>query len=93
MSLAACMRVTAPECVCLLQTIHIACFLQSSCSCAPLLSQQCSVTDSLRVSPRILWYSRGLISKLLEVGFDLALKALISPVPASILQCYILAHI
>lgn len=33
------------------------------------------------VSQGILWYLRGLISKLLEVGFDLELKALITLFP------------
>lgn len=45
------------------------------------------------VSPGILWDLRGLISKLLEVDFDLAFKALLSLFPLAFTQCCILAHI
>lgn len=80
-------------CVCLLKTFHIACILQSSCSCASLLFQQCSPTDCLAFYFESFGIWGGLISKLLEVGFDLALKSFNHPLPASIPQCCILAHI
>lgn len=45
-----------------------------------------------RVSRGILWHSRGLISKLPEVGSDLALRNLNHSLPASIPPCCILGQ-
>lgn len=69
--------------------------LHESCKVpAAVLCRQCGLTDSLCVSRGILWYLRGLISKLLEVGFDLALRALITLFsPLAALGAAFLAHI
>lgn len=94
MVLAVLVRACAYECMCVFSQNQSYCvypvkFLQLCSSLLPVVEsdrQPC-------VSQGILWYFRGLISKLLEVGFDLTLKALITLFPASIPQCCILAHI
>lgn len=63
-----------------IQMIRIALIVQCFCSCGSVgLAVQ--PDGQTCVSQGILWDLRGLISKLLEVGFDLALKALITLFP------------
>lgn len=66
------------------------------CVCPKICTGLTFSTSSPRqrcVSERILWYLRGLISKVSDVGFDLAIYALITFFLTNMTQCCVLAQI